>query len=350
MYHSFITEHKIDLCCVPCRRRFGSKDDLERHKNPRRKHPIPTEGDALQCRGNIYTKIPSNSHAKVLRDLGSLCHTENTLLRHRFTLEAIPGFVQTPSPNRSSPKRKVIVLDCEMCGVEGGKSEVVSLMAIDFLTGEVLVDTLVKPSLPIIEWRSDIHGITPGKMAAARAAKLVLEGVEAARAELWRFLDGDTVLVGQSVNNDLDCLRIVHKTVVDTAVLASDAVFGADGTPRYWGLGLKDLCRELLDIKIREDSRFGSSTHDGLEDILAPREVVLWMLEHEEDFSVWANKRRQVSRKQHFAKRKGKKQKARRSTSYHREEEMAYSDNSEGQIRFRDVIDYDMWPESLDEW
>lgn len=348
--HSLITKHKIDLYCVPCRRRFRSKDDVGRYEYSSRKYPSAIEGDALHCRGNSYTVIPSDSYAKVLRDLESLCLSENTLLRHRFTQEASPGFLQTPSPDRSSPKRKVIVLDCEMSGVEGGKSEVVFLMAIDFLTGEVLVDTLVKPSQPIIEWRSDIHGITPGKMAAARAAKLVLVGVEAARAELWRFMDGDTILVGQSVNHDLDCLGIVHKRLVDTAVLASDAVFGADGTPKYWGLGLKDLCRELLDIKIREDSRYGSSTHDSLEDVLAPREVVLWILEHEEDFSVWANKRRQVSPKQHFAKKKGNKQKAHRSTLYHREQEVVYSDNLDGQIRFRDVIDYDMWPKSPDEW
>lgn len=296
--HSLITEHNLDLCCVPQLTfpRFGSKHAAEQHKNSRRKHPSPTEGDALQlqCRGNFYTTIPSKSHAKILRDLASLCHSEKTLLRHRFTLEASLGFLQNPSPNPSSPKRKAIVVDCEMAGVEGGKSDVVSLMAIDFLTGEVLVDTLVQPSQPIIKWRSDIHGITPEKMAAARAAKLVLEGVEAARAELWRFLDGDTVLVGQSVFHDLNCLRIVHKTVVDTAVLASDAVFGARGKPKYWDLGLKDLCRELLHIKIREDSRSGSSAHDSLEDVLAPREVVLWMLEHREDFRVWAKMRRRM--------------------------------------------------------
>jgi len=54
-------------------------------------------------------------------------------------------FAPTLSASSQVPKRRAVALDCEMVGVERGRSELVLVCAVDFFSGETLVNTLVKP-------------------------------------------------------------------------------------------------------------------------------------------------------------------------------------------------------------
>lgn len=245
-----------------------------------------------------------------------------------------------------------MVVDCEMVGVAGGASELVSLSALDLLTGEVVVDSLVVPARPVADWRTQIHGISPTTMAAARAGGMALDGWQAARAELFEHVDEDTVLIGHSLQNDLAVLHIRHDRVVDSAILASEAVFGSDGKRRSWGLGLKNVCSELLGLKIREEAPLGASkVHDGLEDVLATREVVLCCLEQPAVFGAWARgKGSACAAAQPRKARRGKtqargQQKGPRANNQQRDDSGYMSDEIEI-LRWEDVIDYEMWPKS----
>lgn len=248
--------------------------------------------------------------------------------------------------------RKAVVLDCEMVGVAGGASELVSLTAVDFLTGETIVNSLVKPRQPVVDWRTQIHGISPAGLSVARAQGLTLDGWQAATAELFKHVDRDTVLIGQSLQYDLAALHIQHACVVDSAILASEAVFGTKGKPRYWGLGLKNLCSELLGLKIREEAPLNvSKVHDGLEDVLATREVVLYWLEQPAAVETWARGKRES-----FWKAPGQSRKDRRGKTRTRSRQkdpwandQRYYDNdcmTDEVLRWEDVIDYDIWPKS----
>lgn len=355
--HSIITEHGIDRYCMcsQCHLLFKTKGALDEHRRHTGKHSASANrnysANSLECKGNVYSTIPEEAMNTVSAQLSSMCHPQSILQRHHFPLEAgwrraTAEFLPTPAAHVSEPKRKVVVLDCEMSGVARGKSEVVFLTAIDCLTGDVLVQTLVRPAEPILDWRSNIHGITPGTMATARALGKVLDGFAAARAALWEHIDGDTILIGQSLNHDLACLRIVHTKVVDTAVLASEAVFGDWKKAQYHGLGLQNLCLELLGIKIREYNfdASGSSVHDSLEDVLATREVLLWILEHREDFGVWAAE-------------KGRTQRAHTTNHQRRTTEsmttrsrMRHSSRPMEILRFRDVVGYDVLPDGMSDY
>ena len=48
-------------------------------------------------------------------------------------------------------------------------------------------------------------------MAIAKARGQTLDGWDAARDELWRHVDEETVLVGQSLSADMQALRVIHK-------------------------------------------------------------------------------------------------------------------------------------------
>ncbi|KKY39107.1 putative transcription factor truly c2h2 [Diaporthe ampelina] len=243
-----------------------------------------------------------------------------------------------------------------MVGVEGGASELVSLTAVDFLTGELIVNSLVEPRQPVVDWRTQVHGISPAGLSMARAQGLALDGWQTARAELFKHVGQDTVLIGHSLQYDLAALHTRHERVVDSAILASEAVFSKTGKPRYWGLGLKDVCSDLLGLKIREQAPLGvSKVHDGLEDVLATREVVLCYLEQPTVFKAWARGKRNSFWRTKSRKAPLGKSQTRRQQTYPRPNDRNDEDEDEDEdeeymsdevLRWEDVIDYEMWPKS----
>ena len=167
-----------------------------------------------------------------------------------------------------------------MAGVRGGMSEVILFCVADYLTGETVMNILIRSTIPVIDWRTRVSGVTPAAMAAATAQGQTLNGWREARRELWNHIDADTILVGQSLQHDLDALRMIHTRVVDSAIMARNAV--DPKSTRQWGL--KTLCNELLGIDVQSNGRKG---HDCLEDALAAREVVLWCIQRPRELKTW---------------------------------------------------------------
>jgi hypothetical protein len=86
-----------------------------------------------------------------------------------------------------------------MVGGAGLADQVVALSAVDFFTGETLLDALVEPTGPVTQWRTAITGITRESVAAAVAAGTALRSTRQAVARLFELVDAETVLVGQSL-------------------------------------------------------------------------------------------------------------------------------------------------------
>ncbi|KAL4778108.1 ribonuclease H-like domain-containing protein, partial [Aspergillus varians] len=200
----------------------------------------------------------------------------NTKLRHMALSPAVE--------KHDAGKRKAVVLDCEMVGVldanDREASEVVRVSAVDFLSGQVLVDTYVQPLERIISWRTRYSGVTRALLTDMKRQGRVVNGWRAARELLWRFIDRETVLIGHSLHNDLLVLGMVHGCVVDSCIVTRDAV--GEGCARLWGL--RALALQFLEREIQASS----SGHDCLEDAFAAREVVLWCLRNDSQLRVWA--------------------------------------------------------------
>ncbi|KAF2621303.1 hypothetical protein BU25DRAFT_240139 [Macroventuria anomochaeta] len=73
-----------------------------------------------------------------------------------------PNQKTAPLRDTAVLKRQAIVLNCEMVGIgpKATTSELARLSAVDFLTGELLVDTLVQPLSTVTDWRTQWSGIT----------------------------------------------------------------------------------------------------------------------------------------------------------------------------------------------
>ncbi|KAE8454688.1 hypothetical protein EG329_000311 [Mollisiaceae sp. DMI_Dod_QoI] len=168
-----------------------------------------------------------------------------------------------------------------MAQVKGLRSAVILICAVDFFTGAVLLNKLVSPGEKVRDWRTEIHGIKGSAMKYAISQGQALAGWKEAREELWKLMDQNTILIGHALQHDLDVLRMVHTRVVDSAILARNAVGMYN---RQWGL--QKLCKELLGIEIRNNE---GGVHDCLEDVLATREVVLRCTQQREELEAWAD-------------------------------------------------------------
>jgi len=93
-----------------------------------------------------------------------------------------------------------------------------------------------------------------------------LAGWQAARQELWNFVNADTIIVGHAVKNDLDVLGIIHHRIVDSAIVAKNA---ADGGNQW---ALDRLVKDFLNVPFRQNA---GGIHNCLEDVMATREVSL---------------------------------------------------------------------------
>lgn len=105
----------------------------------------------------------------------------------------------------------VAAIDCEMCDTQLGL-ELTRLSVVDVF-GTVKLDVLVKPELPILDYRTQYSGITEELLNP------VTVSLAQAQVALMRLVSAETVLIGHSLENDLYCLNMSHRVCVDTALL-----------------------------------------------------------------------------------------------------------------------------------
>jgi DNA polymerase III epsilon subunit-like protein len=160
-----------------------------------------------------------------------------------------------------------------MCGANFNRSELILLSVVDFFTAEVLINSLVKPSVPVMSWRTQYSGVSENMMREAVAAGNYIDGWQGARALLFQYIDTDTIIMGHSLHYDLDQLRLIHQKVIDSSMLIPKLKSSKHG--------VQGLSAELFRKQVQRGGRYG---HDCLEDTLATRELIIWCLRNPVDF------------------------------------------------------------------
>jgi len=222
-----------------------------------------------------------------------------------------------------------------MAEVSGQRSEVILVCAVDYITGKVLLNQLVQPDEPVHDWRTKIHGITESMIKNAVSHGHAVSGWAAARAKLWQLVNQDTILIGHALEHDLDVLRMIHTRVVDSSILTRNKV----GIQRVrWGL--QKLCKELLELKIRDNKE---GVHNGLEDVLATRKLVLWCIQNKADFGAWASVKRSELN-QEAMRKKNKKKPRKPKVRPISDNEDDYETNDREILRWSDIAEDCGWP------
>jgi RNA exonuclease 1 len=151
--------------------------------------------------------------------------------------------------------REVLAMDCEMC-MTGEREFSLTRISLVGWDGTVILDELVKPDKPIIDYVTQYSGITEEML------KPVTTTLHDIQQRLLKLLTPRTVLIGHSLNADLNALKLTHPFIIDTSLLYPHP----RGTPLK--SSLKYLAKRYLDREIQKgDGTTGPGAgHDSTED------------------------------------------------------------------------------------
>ncbi|KAL7955963.1 hypothetical protein V8C34DRAFT_326722 [Trichoderma compactum] len=264
---------------------------------------LQTSLPKLEYGGNMYTRLTRRQQSIVNKGLSESCHSLDTLRTEFYVLEneklpasfakkadlGLENFAAAPKGLPSTKRRKVVALSCEWGVAKTGRSELLAICAIDVLTGETLIESLVAPSQPMQNWRAKIHSITQKNIDAAVKKKQCLQGWKEAREKLFKHIDRQTILVGHAAGTDLKLLRLFHKTIVDSQVLTTSAIFDQQSEKkRHVKWPMFKICRNFLGKPIQQESINEYSTGSVFGNALIAREIVLQSILRPKKFEGWA--------------------------------------------------------------
>uniref|UniRef100_A0A4W5REH1 REX1, RNA exonuclease 1 homolog n=1 Tax=Hucho hucho TaxID=62062 RepID=A0A4W5REH1_9TELE len=175
--------------------------------------------------------------------------------------ESLDGYVQTfekqlpPDGNGG-----VYALDCEMCYTKQG----LELTRVTVINSElkVIYDTFVKPESKVVDYNTRFSGVTEEDL---ENATITLRDVQAVMLNMFST---ESILIGHSLESDLFALKVIHSTVVDTAI-----VF-----PHRLGLPYKRALRNLMADHLKRIIQDSVEGHDSSEDACACMELMIWKI------------------------------------------------------------------------
>lgn len=192
-------------------------------------------------------------------------HAENKLDRRGY----VKTLIKSPPHDGNCG---VFALDCEMSYTTVGLELTrVSVLDVDC---KLVYDTFVKPSGRVLDYNTRWSGITENDLRNERTTILDVQAVF-----LSKF-SSDTILMGHSLESDFVALRLIHETVIDTAIVFPNK----KGWP--YKRALRTLSAEYLNVAIQNTQQ--GVGHDSSEDAAACMKLMMWKLL--EDDKVSSNK------------------------------------------------------------
>eukprot|EP00668_Euglena_longa_P045207 GGOE01060841.1.p1 GENE.GGOE01060841.1~~GGOE01060841.1.p1 ORF type:complete len:195 (-),score=38.17 GGOE01060841.1:91-651(-) len=153
----------------------------------------------------------------------------------------------------------IVALDCEMVGASHAEhDDILARVSVVDCDGQVLLDTFVKPSRKVVDYREEITGLTAEDLRCGRQ-------LQAVRRQVAAHLKG-SILVGHAVEHDLGILGLTHPQdmVRDTADFQPLRFSNPHRRPK-----LRDLAQYWLGWEIQQPH------HSSVEDALASMKLYL---------------------------------------------------------------------------
>ncbi|KAM3938821.1 RNA exonuclease 1 homolog isoform 2-T2 [Leptodactylus fuscus] len=130
---------------------------------------------------------------------------------------------------------------------------------------KVVYDTFVQPDNKIVDYNTRFSGVTEEDL---QNTSITLRDVQAV---LLCMFSCDSVLIGHSLESDLFALKLIHPTVVDTAI-----VF-----PHRLGLPYKRALRSLMADYLKRIIQDNVEGHDSSEDACSCMELMIWRIKED---------------------------------------------------------------------
>ncbi|XP_009568802.2 RNA exonuclease 1 homolog isoform X2 [Cuculus canorus] len=183
---------------------------------------------------------------------------------HDGRKESLDGFVKTFEKLPTTDGYPgIYALDCEMCYTKQG----LELTRVTVINSDlkVVYDTFVKPDSKVVDYNTRFSGVTEEDL---KNTSITLRDVQAV---LLNMFSADTILIGHSLESDLFALKLIHGTVVDTAI-----VF-----PHRLGLPYKRALRTLMADYLKRIIQDNVEGHDSSEDARACMELMVWKIKED---------------------------------------------------------------------
>jgi RNA exonuclease 1 len=172
-----------------------------------------------------------------------------------------PEKIQTHPANTRDPLAQGLrpyALDCEMVLTTDDKYSLARISVVDW-SGHTILDKFVKPSLSIKDYFTEFSGVTE------EILKHVTTTLKDIQDELLGVLGKDSILLGHSLESDLNALKLTHPFIVDTSIIY----------PHPRGLPLRSSLKFLANRYLRREiQKGGLRGHDSVEDARAVLDLV----------------------------------------------------------------------------
>jgi len=210
---------------------------------------------------NLKEKISTSNHKKKRKLTTEITKTdcsETTVEKNAKKTrkqERSNNMITSLLPKTSFEKRKsgeitkILALDCEMVGVEGGKSMLARVVIINSF-GDVLYDKYVQPQEKVIDYRTHVSGIEKRHLKQNIAYPF-----KEVQQEVTELIEG-RIVVGHALENDFRALLISHPFLLTRDTAKFRPLQRSKGRPR----ALKYLARRYLGVTIQ------TGEHDPAED------------------------------------------------------------------------------------
>lgn len=215
------------------------------HESRAEEDPLPVANQGEEA-GWVHSKVPVESiptKAELSQELQSSKDLHSLGLKRP---------IQNPTTGR-----RVFALDCEMCLVEGGESELTRITLLDW-DGKVVLDEMVKPKKPISDYLTKYSGITKEKLDP------VTTTLSEIQMHLLNILTPEAIVVGHSLNSDFEALKMTHPFMVDTSICY----------PHPRGPPFKSSLKWLAQKYLSKSIQTSKQGHDPVEDALTALELV----------------------------------------------------------------------------
>ena len=172
--------------------------------------------------------------------------------------ETIPILPSEPESGSITQNLTVYAIDCEMVLTSDDVYSLARISVIDW-AGSTILDSYVKPTLPIKNYFTQFSGITPAHLENVTTT---LANIQTRLLELFT---PSTVLLGHSLESDLAAMKLTHPFIVDTSLIY----------PHPRGPPLRSSLKFLTQKYLRREiQNAGGAGHDSVEDARAVLDLV----------------------------------------------------------------------------
>ncbi|GMM45849.1 Rnh70 protein [Pichia kluyveri] len=179
---------------------------------------------------------------------------------HKDTPNATTELINLTSDFKSTfllhNDQKLYALDCEMC--RSIDSRVLARVSLTDSDNNIIIDKLIKPSEPIVDYVTQYSGITEEQLIGIETT---LDDIQ---NEILSIVSSNDILIGHSLESDLNILKLKHPNIIDTSICFDH--------PR--GPPSKASLKMLMNQHFEKDIQKKISGHDSVEDCISCMELV----------------------------------------------------------------------------